>query len=97
MSCSGECIGYSTKTASRRGECPKDCIKNILIQLQAAAEKEARENANDKCFGDDCECKAESIEVIGSGCETHRLGDPCGDICVYHVTVVYKGVCKSKP
>jgi hypothetical protein len=96
MSCSGACVGYSTKTHVVRGKCPRDCSTTILNRLQAEAEKEAREKANDGCFGDDCVCEGESTEIITPGCEEHNLGEPCGEVCVYHVTVIYRGVCKPK-
>ena len=94
--CGGECFGVSTKIEVVKGPCPKDCSKAILDRLQKAAEKEAREMADRDCFGENCECVG-TLTVLTPYCETHKLADPCGEVCVYHVTVTYQGKCTRKP
>jgi hypothetical protein len=93
--CEGSCFGNSTRIKVVKGPCPKQCSESILKELQAAAEKEAREKANADCLGENCECFG-TLTILDPYCETHKLDDPCGEICVYHVTVTYQGECRPK-
>jgi hypothetical protein len=93
--CKGECIGNSTQIEVVKGPCPDECSEAILKRLQDAAEKEAQEKADASCFSENCKCVGTLI-VLNPGCETHKLADPCGEVCVYHVTVIVQGKCAQK-
>jgi hypothetical protein len=93
--CEGECSGIGTARKVVKGKCPKKCDKDILDELRKAAQKKAKDEADNECKekkkkGCECDGKYEELEA---SCENQKLDD-CGDICIYYVAIQYEGKCK---